>query len=1040
MSLRGPSFSVSNAEGVPRLTDVALYLCGKALASVWPLIVASGPETAETFARWYVHRVAFMHERMADDFNEARNVEAPDDTRDGGEANFSLAFNVLCRGPVENESCSRQQRERSSSVPTVFGFAEQSKPSVPSSATTSLAFVDENAGVGSDRHRAFAYFEELLDLCGDASGRDIRYDFLHCVISLITGEASCSTHPPRSLWGGKSLDERAAVILSAFSVLFTPRSEFSAENVARSITRSFLVWMSVSWSCASFGWKTHISRVVGQWLADFESRRTSTVLSKTMLPLSQPTRLPHGPKLSAHGSFARTHHPVLAGRQRLNIASMYMAMRRICEGSLPSDKGLMELLIQSGCGVASVDQNVLEYMMSDATMGGGVSDTNLSHYSILLRITSGMLLYAQFYLTVNSLEAALHCTQTAVLVGHQWRSDEFLTMAHYSSFLVHFASQDTPAAAGEIAIMLQVADAASRREDDVGSEANNNAPRYHAGCLGYMGAALLLLICPGTVDTYLRSVIIAGIVAGRPAFSEATAEGQAVLGSARKNHSSHADTEAARGGHSVVVQTIAQTVRFALWLSEMETLLDPSSTVVTDIITGVGRETLMIIAGHYGVRASQKAINTTSLGYLLSHLDEEVPATLSLFSYEPPSLLLHEMLRQTAHRALAMQVGVADASPGTGPFNILYDFLVAVEVHFGEEGAEVLQGNFFFTSTYRFMFAIWLKKHGYMKSAYQELTRLADSMLFHSRCSLENVMPGGETASVTTEAAEVSGDVSAAGGISAAEKLPHTTAGVKKRGLEYWPPDHLLLWQHVQFERAQLARYLGYSSTLPAVEETLRRVSAGSHFVMGVLYADLVATMMCFQRGNYGEALHALDKVLSSAKRIGLTLVQAHAYSMRVFVLLACSRWKDALETLSAMPSLPSLLEPGFLLAQLRAQSEVMMASSTAQEADLVAVLEHYVQRMEAFGCFLEEPEEEDSVGITLAEKLCVHACVARFAVTFSAEQQQLWDNNLAALAKKLEQRQFQEGNWLVLCNAPMRRVCRDVISGALLKQLMRSH
>ncbi|EKG06962.1 hypothetical protein TCSYLVIO_001916 [Trypanosoma cruzi] len=1047
MSLRGPSLSVPNAEGVPRLTDVALYLCGKAMVSLWPLLVASDPEAAEKFAMWYFHRVAFMHERMAGHGNEAENVAVASDMRNGGETNFSLAFNALCRGPVENESHNwqqQQQRERSSLL-TVFGSAEESSSATGLLLQTeSLALAEGNARGGGDSNAAFTCFEELLDLCRDVAGRDIREDFLRCVISLITGDVSYPTRAPLTLWGGRSVKERAAVILSTFSAMLTLKNEFTAEHVARSLTRSFAVWMDVSWSCASFGWQMHVARVVGQWLVDFESLLTSVVLPGAMSFLSQPTRLPQRPNLSTHGPFSRVPHPALEGKQKLNIASMYMALRRICEGTLPNDRNLMEMLIQSGCGVRFADQNVLEYMMSDSAAGGGASDTQLSHQFILLRITSGVLLYAQFYLSVHSLEAALHCAQTAVLVGHQWRSDEFLTMAHYSSFLVHFACQDTPAAAGDIAIVLQLADAASHREGDNGGETNNSAPRFHAGCLGYMGAAMLMLICPGTVDTYLRSVIIAGIVAGRPAFSEATSDGQAVLGGGHENNTntntnSHADTEAVRGGHSVVVQSVAQTVRFALWLSEMETFLDPSSTVVTEMITGVGRETMTIIAGHYGVRSSLRAINTASLGQLLTQIDEEASTTSSIFSYQPSFLLLRELVRQIAHRALATQVGAADALPGSGPFNILHDFLMAVELHYGEDGVDVLRGDFFFMSTYRFLFAIWLRNHGYMKSAYQELTRIADSMLFHSRCCMDGSMMDGEAAFASNAAEAMEEDISASAVKTAAmgtKIMTNGTEKVKKSDLQYWPPDHLLLWQHMHFERAQLARYLGYSSTLPDIAEKLRRVSAGSHFVMGVLYADLIAAMMCFQRGNYCSALHALDKVLGSAKHIGLTLVQAHAYLMRVFVLLTCGRWNDVLETLGSIRSLPSLLEPGFLLARLRAQCEAMMECTTATEADLAAVVEQHVQRMEACGCFLEESEEEDSIGITLAEKLCVYACIARFMVTPSADQRHSWDNNLTALTKKLRQRQFQEGKWQVLSNMPMRRVCRDILSGALLQQL----
>ncbi|EKF39082.1 hypothetical protein MOQ_000699 [Trypanosoma cruzi marinkellei] len=373
MSLRGPSLSVPNADGVPRLTDVALYLCGKAMVSLWPLLVASDPEAAEKFAMWYFHRVAFMHERMAGNGNEAENVDVAADTRNGGETNFSLAFNALCRGPAENESHNwqqQQQRERSSSLPTVFGFAEQSSSATRLlSPDASSALVEGNAGVGGDSNAAFTCFEELLDLCRGVAGRDIREDFLRCVIALITGDVSYPTRAPLSLWGGRSVEERAAVILSALSSMLTLKNEFTAEHVARSLTRSFAVWMDVSWSSASFGWQTHVARVVGQWLVDFESLLTSVVSSGAMPPLSQPTRLPQKQNLSAHGPSSGALHSALEGKQKLNIASMYMALQRICEGSLPNDRGLMEMLIQSGCGVRFADQNVLEYMMGDSAAG-----------------------------------------------------------------------------------------------------------------------------------------------------------------------------------------------------------------------------------------------------------------------------------------------------------------------------------------------------------------------------------------------------------------------------------------------------------------------------------------------------------------------------------------------------------------------------------------------------------------------------------------------------------------------------------------------
>ncbi|KEG13957.1 hypothetical protein DQ04_00691030 [Trypanosoma grayi] len=1028
MNIGEPSLSVPNAEGVPRLTDVALFLCGRAITSMWPSVVEADSHAAETFATWYLQRVAFMHERIPVTPNGPYGDDRVTEYRDCGEANFSLAFHALCRGPCEKDSSGLKhqkhqqlydQRERSSSVPTVFGFAQQ--PASPRSTMVSTTVVEAAAGI-DEKSRAFDFFEEVLELCRDVGGVDVRDKFLHRLVALITADARPNERTPQLYWGGRSEEERAAIVLPALSTLLGSLNDVFALHAAGSITRAFTVWMGVSWSCASFSWQMHVARAAGRWLVDLEARQTSATPGDT----AGHTRPPQRPKpFCCRRPSSKGFYPARDGRQEPNIASMYDAMRRICEGCPLGDKGLLELLVQSGCDVQFPDQNVLEYMMGDQVTGEASQDTQQSHHSILLSITSGVLLYAQFYLSVRSLEAALHCAQTAVLVGHQWRSNEFLTMAHYSSFLVHIACQDTPAAAGDIAIMLQLADAVVRREND--TDAVANTPRLHAGCLGYMGAALLLLICPGTVDTYLRSVIISGVVAGMSASSDA-AGGASCSGGT--SNSKPMTAEAATGGNSVVVQTIAQTVRHALWLSEVEAFLDPSSTVATEMITGVARETMMIVAGHYGVRSSLKVINASTLGFLLAQLDEEASTKSLLIVQQPPILLLRETMRQTAHRALSMQVGTSDPSPGAGPFNILHDFLVAVETHYGEEGAEVVQGDFFFVSTYRFMCAMWLRIHGYMKSAYQELTRLAESMLFHSRCFGESSATG-ETCP--------SGVAASTPGV-AMDKAEASTTGVERMkktdGLRYWPPDHLLLWQHVQFERAQLAHYLGYSSTLPEISQSLRHVSAASHFVMGVLYADIISAIMWSQRRNFCGALQALDKVLGSAESIGLTLVQAHVRSQRVSILLACNRWRDALDTLQGMRPLPSVLERSFLLAQLHAQSELLMACPTATEEDLASVVEQHVRRMEACGCFLSESEQEDSVGIALTEKLCVHACIARLAVTTSAEQRRAWDADLSALSRELQHRQFQEGRWQLLSNTPMRYVCREILSGDLLQRI----
>ncbi|KAH9586696.1 hypothetical protein LSM04_006100 [Trypanosoma melophagium] len=1076
MSLREPSLSVPNAEGVPRLSDIALFLCGKAVASAWSPVITADSRAAETIATWYLQRVAFMHESTPNEIAETqnRNTTAVEESQDGGEANFSVAFSALSRGPpCERNSqggSSSQQRQRSSSIPTVFGFAERvASPTSPiptaagttftaptASTTTTTVFggrlqlkIDKN-----ESGRAFAIFEEFLELCRDVGGADVREEFLRRIILLLRVDVRPTTRLPQPFWAAKSHEERGSIVLSALSKLFGVLKELSAVHAVGSVTRAFAIWMGVSWNCASFNWQVYVAQETGRWLADLEIQlggllaTNSDAYGGSRANIRPPQR-PKSNKNNSGCSLPKSFYPATENKRGLNLASMYAAMRQISETRSLEKRSTLELLIQNGNSLQISDFNFLEHMINDQPYGLGVHDTQQSHHSVLLRITSGVLLYAQFYLSVRSLEAALHCAHMAVLVGHQWSSNEFLTMAHYSSFLVHFACQDTPAAAGDIAIMLQLADAASHRDNITDNDVN--MPRHHAGCLGYMGAALLLLICPGTVDTYLRSVIVTGIVFGNSSCSDNISASAGIgvgnsnnnnngINSNRNNSGNSVQNVAVStsGGHSVVVQTVAQTVRHALWLSEMESFLDPSSTVVTEIITGVARDTMMIIAGYYGVRSSSKPINPISLGNMLNQLDEEISIKSSLLAYKPPVLLLQEVIRQTAHRALAAQVGTAEAPPGGGPFSILHDFFLAVETHYGEQGIKVVQENFFYVSTYRFMCAMWLRNHGYIKSAYQELTRLGESMLFHS-CPTD----GGETLSSSSSIAlpttTSTTTTKTAENVLDNGNSSESSAVVKKTGLQYWPPDHLLLWQHIQFERAQLAHYLGYSSTIPGISEALRRVSAASHFVMGVLYADLISAMMCSQRGNHSAALEALEKISHSADTIGLTLLQSHAELRRVSVLLHLCRWRDALDALRRLEPLPLILQRWCLFAQLHARGELLLSCATATEDELAALVECYVERMEACGCFLPEVRQGDSVGISLLEQLCVHACVSRLSLTSAPAEQQAWASAVRGVAEALGRRQLQEGRGMMFSNAGMPHVCRDVLSGAMLQQLQQT-
>ncbi|KAG8345845.1 hypothetical protein ERJ75_000827500 [Trypanosoma vivax] len=1053
MSVRKPSFSIPNAEGVPRVTDVVLFLCGRAIASLWREVSIMDPAAAEALAARYLHRVVHMHEKplvttslkdVSDELSTGATL--PKERHDCAEANFSLAFSAVCLGPDALSAAQSQCKVETHS--TVLG------------SSTFPAVNEEEIQLSKE------YLQEFLDLCDRVKGGGTRERFICHILSLSANQATPVMQLTSPNWSNMSTEKRADVVLPTLSSMFDLFNESTTRNAAGSATASFAVWLGVSWNCASFSWQARVARGIGDLLADLEAK------------FCRPGSLSHSAAVSkGWGSNARARtragisepRPFAASEpgQELNLFNLLTTMRRICEGRPLEDKGLLEALVQSGSGAMLQLRdynNILEHIFAEQiSSSSGGQDTQQQqqwNHSILSNIMSGVLLYSQFYLSVRSLEAALRCSQMAVLVGHQWRSSELLTIAHYNSFLVHIACQDTPAAAGDITIMLQLADAAIRRENE--ANADMNAPRFHAGCLGYMGAVLLLLICPGTVDTSLRSVIISGIDAGSRNSSDAFGNHSDNQNYNNGVNISHTAEEAVAVGGSVVVQTIAQTVRHALWLSEMESFLDPSSTAATEVITTVARGTMILMAGHYGVRSFLKPITALSLAQLLEVI-EETSLSSTPTAYQPSGLLLREAMRQTAHHALAVQIGTAEAADGTGPLHILHDFLVGVEENYGEEGMEIVQHNFFFVSTYRFLCAMWLRVHGFMKSAYQELTRIADSMVFYSRgCTGSftekktafsafvgargtNIWQSNGPSDVANEEAEIFCENFAMHGPEeSAAEASGTTKGEQSRegeddGLQYWPPDHLLLWQHVQFERALLAHYLGYSCTLLEIGDSLRRVSAASHFAMGVLYADLIAALTWMQRRNYCGALQSLDKVLSSAEGIGLTLLQHHARARRVSVLMSCNRWKEASDTLCKSQPVPSVMMHWFLVARLHVQCELLLSSNTATEGDLSGVIQQHVEEMTLCGCFLEESQQTDTTCIALCDKLCAYACIARHSITHST-QSHSWESALNATATKLQIRQLQEGKWQPLTNTPMRRICKEVLSGTLLQRVLEAH
>ncbi|CBH12775.1 hypothetical protein, conserved [Trypanosoma brucei gambiense DAL972] len=1062
MVSRAPSFSVPNAVGVPQVDDIALFLCGRAIAAEWPKVSAANASAAEALAAWYLTKVAQMHERPTTDTKGASNLgmEERSPVREAeycetNEANFSDAFEALSRPAGEIDALVTQKLDREDhqrgwglSKNLLDGFAK----------TSGLLLTEKDImAIDDEMKRSFRCFEELLDICLHFGETTHCNNFIYHIICFNIDNTALSSHTTQMLWNEMGIDDRAAVILPVLSRLFSVCDELGSQHAAGSITHSFIVWLGVSWNCASFSWQTHVSRVTGCLLAELEKklilvRKDPAALTAGLRDDSTP-HARRGPRAKP----SQKAFGVSGSNRQLNIVSMHKAMRRICEGRTLDSKGLLEALVESGSGAALPLRdynNVLEYIFSEQAHGGAVgtqeSQQQQWHHSILSNIMNGVLLYSQFYLSVRSLEASLRCAQMGVLVGHQWRSSELLTIAHYNSFLVHVACQDTPAAAGDIAIMLQLADAATRRDGN--AETDVNAPRFRAGCLGYMGAALLLLISPGTVDTSLRSIIITGIVAGvRPTSETAGGAGSMRCGgsgsvSSNANALLCTAAEAATGGGSVVVQTTAQTVRHALWLSEMEAFLDPSSTVSTEVITSVARATLMLIAGHYGVCTCTKPIDSDSLAQQLSLIEESTLDSTNNVP-EPSELLLRETMRLTAHHALAVQVGTAEAPSGAGPFRILHTYLTAVEKHYGASGLAAVEQNFFFVSTYRFLCAMWLRTCGYLKSAYQELTRLVESMLFYSRCGSDSHNENVSTPAPTTRKASTQPNLHTNADLLGVDEHLLGESPVKMAGstvkeeetLQFWPPDHLLLWQHVQFERAQLAHYLGYSCVILEISETLRRVSAASHFVMGVLYADLIAAMTWTQRKNYFGALQALEKIESNAESIGLTLVQTHARVRRVSILLACSRWQEALDTLRVMQPIPSLLEHWYLLTHLHAQSEVLMACPDATEGDLATVVDRHIQEMEMCGSFVDVTGKEDSVGITLLDKMCLYACIDRHSAALPERGRQSWDECLNVLARELQQRQLQEGKWQVLWNMPMRNVCNEVLSNALLKRVLKT-
>ncbi|EPY17970.1 hypothetical protein AGDE_15988 [Angomonas deanei] len=344
-------------------------------------------------------------------------------------------------------------------------------------------------------------------------------------------------------------DTESGLDISFLDRLFNPvtLSDSDAASALGSATRGFHVLAGVMWSCATFEYQCSIVRQVRQWRVAVGSDSWH----KTACPGSK-------------------HVHVI-----LNLGNAVSTIRGFFEGSNAGQSNGAPCVCPNSSGLPLANSLATLLRSQGHTQEKGAAEVkNVGARTVLYNITSGMLMYVQFYLSIRSLSAARRCARMAIQVSGQLQADEIIALSHYTYFNVNLCGGLVSEAADSISIALQISTSRKRN-----GEANICS-------LCYFGAAHLLLLHPSAAGAPLRTLLTGSVSSKIPA---------------SKQQKTSELSEMSTAPLIAVEQNTSQTVRQAIYSSEREAGALKGPELWTEVCLSVSRKTLLLIGSIYGM-------------------------------------------------------------------------------------------------------------------------------------------------------------------------------------------------------------------------------------------------------------------------------------------------------------------------------------------------------------------------------------------------------------------------------------------------------
>ncbi|KAG5511243.1 hypothetical protein JKF63_07185 [Porcisia hertigi] len=1029
---------VAYAESVPRYVDLALFLCGETLKHIRAEL-QQHPAAAATLYAWHFHKVCFLHVLPNDKDAGIEDVAAENDaivaapptgalytspssaaappSQIDEEALWGVA--PLPSVPSSKEVSFRRayaQLRCPNGVDALMRANE--KPDALATRAESDTFLGEGGGTsqvaGQVHPRSpretenewntdeasslsallsatptdvgFALLCDFLRTASQAGGASLVRRLAAALCSVVVGPKGIAATPDAHLSRVGVLPSSRPITVAQLSDLFDADlldEEPAAE--AGNVTRSFHIWVNYEWASASFARQTQLVVAVKKWVATLCRCCDDNSMQWLLAPRQ---RLPASMPLSPHSCAAP-----------INVRRMHATLESVFEGHATTRAMLLELsLAQRTPHLADNALAKLLFLQGPPT-SALMTQAELSNRGtqpILMCITSGMLLYAQYYLSFRSLAVAQQCTRVALQVAQEVQSNAILALAHYTAHVVATLQGRPADAANSISIALQL----TLPNGPSGNSGQSSGPAdgplsppasvmsgmdAQMASLAFVGAAQLLLFFPGAVGPALRSLLSNGYRSGGGAADDGGAEALRTRG-AEGGHSEEPNDLSAKQGGTVAEQTVAHSIRHSLLCAHAALLeAPPVEGRWMGIVASLQRETLLLIGAIYGIVSSPLAITTASLGELLEEVREETLTASPVYSHHPSRMLLWEALRHAAHYALALQEGflapvrctantTSDSATLSDALQSLRSALTAVNDHYGASALAAANETMFFSLVVRYCSGCQLYRNGYIAAAYDVWSRLA-GVLNSGACTDDmegndddDEYPAAHNPANATGAANLSGSMK---GVDAAC---------------LWTPDHLLLYSAVQRRRAEAAVFLGYIAVPHRLQKELLAVSSEYAFPFGVLTSKLIEAQVLQQNGRFSASLTVARHVERAATRIGYPSLCEAARALEVTAYGNSGCWRGAQRTLARCRPTTAPQRTFVLLQQYAAHLEPLLLSTPGRTEKIECLTRSWIDVLVREGLVAAGavPDNGDlrvcdtAAGITAVDKLCLYSSLTR--------------------------------------------------------------